>query len=476
MSLRGGWAGWIPWCAAALIAHAGARVRTAQAESVLAAHTESPPAARAVTLAEARTLARTRHPSLASLRARVEAAAAEARVPSAQWLPQVGAMAQLMAATTNNSTTTLLNTNTVDLPRIGGTQIGEDPSLVPSPSSAVAIGVRQQLFDFGRVEAEAAAARLLRDAARHRADEAELDIDAAVVQAFYAVLSARAVYEASLEAERRAQAHRDMASTAVKTGLRPKIDLARVEADLTRFELGVLTAAGSLRVARTVLAAACNAEENELDARGESPDLGPLPSFSELLDAAPARDPAILAAEAETQAQRAAATALVAQLRPRLFATAALSGRAGGAQPNTGSVPPGDGYLPVVPNWHVGAVLSWPLYDPSITRRKEAAELREREAAENASAVRRARRAALGAAYQEASMAAQAVAITERAAQAARENYEHAQQRFQVGLGTVIELADAQAVRTAAEIQFAIAKYQAAQKRALLARAAAEKP
>jgi outer membrane protein TolC len=61
-----------------------------------------------------------------------------------------------------------------------------------------------------------------------------------------------------------------------------------------------------------------------------------------------------------------------------------------------------------------------------------------------------------------------------RAVEAAQANYAQAEARFKAGLGTSLELADAEAVRTDAEIQLAVGRYDALRARAFLARLFAE--
>jgi outer membrane protein TolC len=62
----------------------------------------------------------------------------------------------------------------------------------------------------------------------------------------------------------------------------------------------------------------------------------------------------------------------------------------------------------------------------------------------------------------------------ERAVVAAQANYAQADARFKAGLGTSVELADAEAVRTDAEIQLALGTFAIARARAAFGRAVAE--
>jgi outer membrane protein TolC len=218
------------------------------------ANAQEPPP-RAMTLDEALTFATAHHPKLLAASARLDAANRDAEVPTTAWLPRIGAMAQIVAGTTNNSTASLVGTSTVDLPRIGATAITASPEFVPYASTAIAVGIRQQIWDFGRTSSEEAAARLLRDIESYRARGAAFDIRYAVASAYYGVLAAAAVQSASEAALERATQHRDYAQANVRSGLRPPIELTRAEADVARYEAALTRARGGLHIARTWFAA-----------------------------------------------------------------------------------------------------------------------------------------------------------------------------------------------------------------------------
>jgi outer membrane protein TolC len=122
----------------------------------------------------------------------------------------------------------------------------------------------------------------------------------------------------------------------------------------------------------------------------------------------------------------------------------------------------------------VGAVLSWPIWEPQFDRLADASRAREHAAASEAEATIRAQRATIQAAWHDADVATTTLAALRRGADAAAANYDQAEHRFQVGLGTSTELADAQALRTDADIQLAIGLFQAARARAVFERAIAE--
>ncbi|WP_169796588.1 TolC family protein [Chondromyces crocatus] len=432
------------------------------------------PHAKAITLSEALRFARAHNPSLHLARARVKAALVAAEAPGAQWLPSVNGTAQLFGATMNNSTAAILANNGVSLPRVGATRIATQPDLAPYASSLVAVGARQQLFDFGRIAAQSAALDAQTELARRMEDGAQLDVSLQVAEAFHAVRAARSVEVAAREAAGRASAHREAARAGVEAGLRTPVDVARAEAEVARFDVAQVRAEGALAAAQALLAAVVGVPEQALDAGGGGEERGTLPPFSELLQRARRQSVEVRQAEAQVEVSRAETRALEAQLRPDLALAAALSGRAGGAPPTNGETIPGYGFAPIVPNWSVGVVLNVPLHDPTIKARRDA--LREIEVVKAAElgAARLAQIAAVRQAYIATETAQVALLALDRAAISARANHAQAEARFEAGLGTVLELIDAEAVRVEAEVQRAIGEFEAARARVLLDRVVAE--
>jgi outer membrane protein len=321
-------------------------------------------APRTMSLEDALAHAKASHLQSLAARHRLRAAEREAEVPGAQWLPRVSGMAQIVGSTVNNSTTTLLGTSAVDVPRIGATPLRTDPDLQPYPSTAAGIGVRQQLFDFGRIAAERGAAASLAIVERHRATSAALDVELSVASAYYAVLAAHAIDDASRAANERATAHRDLAQANVRTGLRPPIELTRAEADVARYEAGMMRARAALHVARTTFAAAVGVEDVELDATPRWSEAEQLPPLERVLVRA-ALTPSVLERRALAEAQRAETHRLETQTRPDLFLTASITGRAGGGPALNGPSAVGAGWIPTVPNYGAGVVLTRPIIEPT---------------------------------------------------------------------------------------------------------------
>jgi outer membrane protein TolC len=433
------------------------------------------PAPRAITLPEALAFARANQPAVRAALARVLAQRAEAKIARAQWLPTIGLTAQLFGATANNTTGTYATTSSVMIPRIGGTRSVSDGSLEPYPSTLVAAGAQQELFDFGRIAAQAAAADARVEVETQRARARSLDVTYDVEEAYFAVFAAKAVVKASDDAYDRSRAHRDLARAGVDAGLRPPIELTRAEADLSRFDIGRVRARGGLVVAETVLAAAVGTPDALLDVVDAPPSPDELPGLATAIQQASARDPRLLQALAELKAEEERTTAIGAEMRPDVWLTATISGRAGGATPSgNGELPSGGGWIPNVPNWDLGVVLSWPLFRGTTQARKNASKAEEQARREEIVQVRQEQIAFIRQAFWAVQVARDVLPGLQHAVDAAHANYAQADARFRSGLGTSIELADAEAVRTDAEIRLALGQFELARARAAFGRSIAE--
>ncbi len=435
-----------------------------------------------ISLNAALAFARAHQPSLIAARARLLAAQREAEIPKAEWAPRVGGLAEFVGATVNNSTATVLSDPSVSLARVGSSHFagtGSPPDWQPYATTVLAVGIRQEVFDFGRIAAQSATLGALADVERARARATQLDLDFAVADAFYAVLAAHGVLEAAGQAETRSRAHRDFAASAVAAGLRDPIARTRAEADLARFEVGRVRAARGLRIARIALAAAIGSPHTELDAE-MSEEGSPLsvPSGDVAAARAVEHEPTILALEAQVRSQDLAGRAISALLRPNLYISAAFSMRGGGGPASSAAAKPPtyDGFLPETPNYDVGLVLSIPLFDAAINRRAAASDARADALRAETDAYKIRVRQAARESVERVRQAEETLVALERAAQAARANADQAEARERNGLGTSTELADAEALRADAEIQLTIGRFQLRSARSGLARRIAETP
>ncbi len=461
---------------AAMVAFTVALVPTA-ARAVETAETPGSPL-QVFTFAQALAFARAHKPELASARASLAASRDQARESRAHWEPTLTGTAQILGGTANNSTGSYVGVSGFDNPRVSATlaRTPDDALLSPRATTLVGIGIRQELFDFGRISAQVAADDLRREAEESAERVTDLSVAYDVEETYFAVHSAHAVMNAAEQAYQRAVVHRDQARAGVAAGMRRPIELTRAEATATRYDLERIHARQGIAAAQAVFAAALGAPAANFDAADAPPDTSELPALDRELSDAAQRNPLILEAAATARAQEKQTRAIAAETRPNLMVTGAISVNAGGADPTSGAVPTGSGFLPSVPNWDVGLVLAWPLFDATVDRRVDRSRDLETKAQADRDVAAQRIATAVRHAYVDVQAARDALAGLHRALEAALANDTQANARFVEGMSNAVELADAEELRTEAEIQLAQGEFELSRARAALGRAVAEDP
>jgi outer membrane protein len=399
--------------------------------------------ARVMTLDDALARARS-HPQIAAARAAVDGASARVAEARAGFLPFAAASADATAATDNAVPS-----------RAGEARVRGSDVLFPSYTGTVALS--QTIWDFGRT---LGAFR----SARHSARAAESDLAAAVDEtafevrtAYYGALAADALLDAADDAVRQMQKHLSFAEESFAVGRRTRFDVTRAKVELTSARIGRIQALNGVALARAALSAAIGepVADAVLVAAEERAD-DPLPDRA-IADAL-ARRPELAALDRRIDAQAETVGAAKATFLPVLGAAGAIAW----SGPD----------LPLVRNWQASVTLTWPI----LAGGGDLARWREQEAA--ARQLRAAREAFALHVREEAEQAALSV-IEARARRAAadvllsqaQENL--AEGRYQQGVGSIIELTDAQAALTAGRAQAVRAGYDVAIARARLRRALA---
>jgi outer membrane protein TolC len=316
---------------------------------------------------------------------------------------------------------------------------------------AVDFGLRSA----GVREAEAGAAQ-----ARSQETVTRLDVQAAVGSAFLAVLAAdQATLAADADVERRSVLSRAV-HTLADNQLRPGADASRADAERAAAQTRAIQAKQASTVARTVLArvlglqtATVQAEPGRLLESPPAPEPGSAP-------AAAAAHPLVQASQANVDLFRARESVLQRTDRPKLLLQSALFARGTGASPD-GPFDTGIGGLGLDrTNWAAGVQLVVPnLFDyASLKARRSAAgaltraeQARHDETVLVVSAQQQAADAALDAALAVAQNTPIQVA-------AARQSEAQARARYDAGLASIVEVAEAQNLLASAEYQDALAR------------------
>ncbi|MDD5302808.1 MAG: TolC family protein, partial [Elusimicrobia bacterium] len=306
----------------------------------------------------------------------------------------------------------------------------------------------------------AKAARLNRAAAEQAHAAARQDAALRVKEAYYLVLAA----EKQAAAERETTAAREevfrQAQGYFTEGVRSKVDVSRAQADLHAARTALIRAENNRDLARVELAGSMGQRDAETRPLAEPEAALPeLPERAEARRRALAGNSDIRRLESLQSAAEAGARAARSDYLP-VLSGAASAGRADGSFPPNGAV------------WSAGVGLSVPLFSGFSTREKA----READASLRAVSAEREDMELVvvkeaDAAWLAVREAAARIESTGKQEEAARESRTLAGARYREGVGSIIEVTDAQSQAIDAETARIQATYDALIARARLERA-----
>jgi outer membrane protein len=406
-----------------------------------------------MTLAQAVDKALGNQPNLRIARANTEAAQGRVEQARAPGLPQVTATGAYQRTTGNFA------------PRPGATTVTQTPPWSSTTYDFFNFGITasQLIYDFGQTPGRRRAAEANREATRASEKLTELQVVANVHRAYYETLAQQELVKVARDAVANQEKHLAQVQGLVGAGLRPDIDLARVRTDLANARVQLITAENGVALGRAQLDQAMGVPGASSAAGGYSlvdapqvPVPGEAGSTDALVRSALATRPELVSLHRARQAQEASIKGLRGSYAPALGATA-------------GATEAGTGLDRLVPNWMVGATLTWPLLQGGLTQ----GQLREAHAVlSGLDAQAEAGRLQVRVEVEQSQLAVRAaqasgVAAAEALA-GAQELLRLAEGRYSAGLGNVIELGDAQLASTNAAAQAVQARYNLATARAQL--------
>src|SRR5213083_1777451 len=295
----------------------------------------------------------------------------------------------------------------------------------------------QLLFDFGKNLAATEAARKLAEVAVEDVELQRQLISLAVKEAYTNILFAGRLIRVQEQAVQRAELNLRSAKGFFEVGTRPKSDVARAEVDVANARVDLIRARNALRTARVALNTAMAID---VDTPTEIQDN--LVFEAANLDRAQLRGEALRSRPEYRQSKLrvSAAEATERQTFRDFFPDISGNGSYGGTQPQLNE------------NWTLGLSLSWTLFDGGnrVARYHEAkANLegaRQRVKSTELDIIQNVEQAEIAVEEaQERIQAAQALVAS------AQENFRLAQGRFDAGVGTILELTDAQLALTQAQ-------------------------
>ena len=409
------------------------------------------------------------YPTVRAALEQVNASTAGVDVARSAYLPRLDSLWQSNRATANNIFGQLLPQGII--PALSG------PVLPSTSSQSVwgsAIGTlfSWEPFDFGLRHASVVSAEAGLTQARAGETLTRLDVQNAVAQAFLTVLAAqRALTAAQADLDRRSVLLQSV-QTLVNNQLRPGAEASRADAERAAAQRRLSQAQQTLTIAQTTLTRVLGVTQGGVTIAGD-PLLARLPPM-DILPSSASAHPLAHVRQAAIDQGRALEDILSRTDYPRVFVQSSVFARGSGASPSglfDGGV---DGLGLDRANWAAGVQILFPnLFDFSALRARKAA-----AAASTRTSMALYDEALLTITNQQ--QAAAALLQTTRAIAAntpvelaaAQQSEIQARARYDAGLASIIEVADAQSLLAQAEVQDQLARVDVW--RALLAAAAAQ--
>lgn len=398
-----------------------------------------------------------------------QAAAAGIRLARAAYLPRVDVLAQADRATRNNVFGLLLPQSLI--PSVTGPVL--NPTLGSSFNTAVGTSVSWEPFDFGARRATVDAAEAARAQSQAAIARVKLEVTVAVADACLTLEAAEQTVRAAQAGVERADTIIRQIDALVKAELRPGADASRAQAELAAARSQWIQAQSAADIARVTLSQYTGIAPEQIAIA--APKLLAMP-LERLAERAPrtgdaAGNPAMAeqsAAVLQAQAQLRAAEHAFA---PRFQLQGTAFGRGAGSDASGTFLGGANGLGPNVGNYAVGMTVTISLGDWAADQARQAAgaaTVRAQQAKAQQVTIE------LQAQWNKAAAALwgarRLAANTPYAVTAAHAAVAQMQARYQAGLGTIAELADAQRLLTQSEIDDALARLNVW--RAMLAMAA----
>ncbi len=421
-----------------------------------------------LTLDQAVEQAMTKYPGVRASLQQVSAADAGINLARTSYLPRADFMGQVNRATHNNVFGMMLSPSIIS--PISGPVLRTN-SLDTVWGSALGVLVSWEPFDFGLRRANVGLAHSTRDVANAQVAVTRLQAGTAAADAYLTIAAAEQTVLAAQAGVERAKVLDQVVETLAKNELRPGADASRTRAELALAETQSIQAEESVEIARAALGQVLGIAAGTIAIEPGALLKPPRDVPARALETA--RHPVAIAQNAAIEEVKAREKALDRSYFPRfnLEGTGYARGTGIDALGATGGAASGLG--PNIQNWAVGMNVTFPAFDlPSIRARKEVEHYHELAEAARYDEVIQNLNGEMEKANATLAGARRVAQNTPIQLEAARATEQQAAARYKAGLGTIVEVAEAQRILTQAEIDDALARLSVW--RAMLAVAVAE--
>jgi outer membrane protein len=407
-----------------------------------------------LTLEEAVDFALKNYPAVRASLERVKAAQAGVGLARTNYLPRADVVWQTNRATDNNITGLVLPQSII-APISGPVPL--ETSNRSAWGSAAGLLFSWEPFDFGYRGAKVGAARAARDQANAEASLTRLDVAVATVNAYLTVLAAqRTVHAADADVQRR-ETFDKAVRVLVDNQLRAGADASRADAELARARVNLVRAQQQEKISVAALTDILGLPDTSVEVQESSLPAAPPEGSPETTSIT--SNPIAQVQHARVEEAQAQVHILDRSYYPKFYFQSSVYGRGSGWDPAGNFEGGTTGLGPDRSNWAAGLTVTFPVFDIFAIRSRKAVE----SANERAEAARYDQdlqdlTGQLRKAQASLEGARQVAENTPVELDAARTTETQERSRYQAGLATLVEVADAQSLLVQAETDDALAR------------------
>jgi outer membrane protein len=318
-------------------------------------------------------------------------------------------------------------------PVIPGFSPGDPPAFPPYRWN-VGVFLSQVIFDWGQRASRQSAAEREAAAAKYRMAETQNDVRLVVSAAFFNILRAQQLLNVAKERREAAAEQLRVAKARFEADVAPRFDVIRTEAELANAEQEVISAQNDVALANAAFNTALGRPVDtpvQIRFEPETPD--PDVPFETAREMGLESRPQLNALREEVRSSQHEVKARRAENKPQV----ALSGAYD--RPNPG------GFASSTYRYNLGLVMTWPFFDSGLTRNR----VREAEGflAEDQKALEEARQQMeldVKQALLDIEEAERRIEVARKELASAREALRVSDVRYRAGVGTNVEVTDAQ--------------------------------
>lgn len=408
----------------------------------------------ALSLEQAVAQASAHYPSVRVSQEQVAAAAAGIQLARTAYLPRVDAIAGVNRATRNSSFGLLLPSQVIA--SISGPVLGTN-DLTNVWGSTAGFLASWEPFDFGLRQANVAAAQASRARAEASVARTQFELAAITADTFLTLLAAQEAVRAGQAGVDRTDVLIKIVDALVQAELRPGAELSRARAEQAAARTQFIRAEQAVAETKAALAQLLGMEPSQVAVLPGN--LLSLPSDVQTAAEQLAQNPIAQEQDAAVLEAKARLKALERSFYPRFNLQGAAYARGSGALANGATLGGLNGLGPSVQNWGIGFTATFPLFDlPAIRARETVQSATIRAESSRYDLVLTELTGKVNAAKASLEGARRVAGNTPIQVEAAQATVRQATARYQAGLGTIVEVADAQRLLTQSEIDDALAR------------------